>query len=769
MNAIISQAGNDYRDYGLNVLPAWRETKRPSTSSWARYQTEQYKGAFKTDALCIVCGKISGNLETIDFDMAGRSFESWKEEVLKNDGYQDVLDTLVIEKTQSGGYHVGYRSEFIEPTQKLCLIKKGNTYVSSIETRSEGSVILVSPSSGYELIQGKWTEPPTLPKEVRDVLINSARNLTEAEIKPRLRNTKRVLTDSTNSNDVAQFLREDDTSRRVLLQHGWTCVGDYKDNKEVWRRPGKRQGISATLDKETGLVYVFTSNAYPLMSNTTYTPLQLLATMEFNGCESEAAKSVIRASANNDNQIYKCPISIRSESFIKSLDPPEVKNEKEYTSVYDVPFPDLCLNPGGYLQEVVDYTDRISTRKQPRLAFAAAFTSLGHLMSRRVIFEHSNITPCIYTIGISPPSSGKSFGRVANQTIFHLDETGTSSYEIIEQVESVQALQNSVQAYKKCFLMQDEFGDWLTSIVRERGNGNKTRIIGEMLKLFSESSNPAYVPRVTASTFNKGSQPIPVEYPSFSLYGVTNFAEFQSALSERLLGNGFIARVLFVVGDNVSPIYLPEYENLGKRDSRTPPETIQKMFKEYLQFRPTDALKNRIPNLFPIGIDRDAYDLIRAYSLEKDKEYLDLNEIEAFDLKTLKGRTYEKTIKYSLIFACSKFGTNEKMLRIDKSVAEQAMALSIYEHDLYEYLTKTEIAASESEGLIKNVEKWLRTLKKDTFTKSAFTRRFQRLTSQERVQVLMTLEDKGTIQPELVKGDGASRAKTIYNIDRSLL
>ena len=129
-----------------------------------------------------------------------------------------------------------------------------------------------------------------------------------------------------------------------------------------------------------------------------------------------------------------------------------------------------------------------------------------------------------------------------------------------------------------------------------------------------------------------------------------------------------------------------------------------------------------------------------------------------------------KTIKYSLIFACSKFGTNEKMLEIDKVGAEQAMALlSIYEHELYEYLTKTEIAASESEGLIKNVEKWLRTLKKDTFTKSAFTRRFQRLTSQERVQVLMTLEDKGTIQPELVKGDGASRAKTIYNIDRSLL
>ncbi|MBR4753049.1 MAG: bifunctional DNA primase/polymerase [Thermoguttaceae bacterium] len=768
----LQRTAKRYRAEGLNILPAWKKTKRPSLSNWREFQKEFYQGKFPTDAICAVCGAVSGNLEVIDFDRQAVSFDAWKQEVLSHEGFQDVFDALVIERTQSGGLHVGYRAEEIEPTQKLCMIADGDKYVSTIETRSEGSIVLIAPSDGYELIQNDWTVVPTLPTEIRDVLVNSARALTEQTIKPVLKNAPVEFKDvhkGTQREDVAVFLREDDASRRLLLNRGWTCVCDYKDGKELWRRPGKRTGVSATLDKETGLVYVWTSNAHPLDQNQTYTPLQLLAAYEFNGDESVAAKAVVRDCRNDSEPVYKCPISIVPSVDLVEPEPPEDSIANKYSSIYEVPFPENGLNPGGYLEDVLDYTDKISMRPQRRLAFGAALTALGHVLSRRIRYKYSGLTPSIYTIGISPPSSGKSSGRIATQQIFNLDPNGVSQVELIESIESVQALQSAIQCYHKCFLMQDEFGGWLTATMRESSNSNKSRIIDEVLKLFSESNNPHYVPRITAGNFKKDGSIVPVEYPSFSLYGVTNLVELQTALNERLLKNGFVARTLFIAGDAEARIRLPTYDEIQGEVDRTVPKKIELQFLNYLNFHATDPLARRTTDQFPVDIDRDAYEAVREYALERDEEYLEINEIERFDLKIFKGRSFEKTIKYALILAASRFGADEQTLKIDKFVIEQAIALSRYEHELYTFLTQTEFAETEVSRQVKTVEKWLRSLKEDAFSKTVFTRKFQHMRPLDRAEVLRTLEDSEIITSERVETENNNKKTTIYHINRSFL
>ena len=201
----------------------------------------------------------------------------------------------------------------------------------------------------------------------------------------------------------------------------------------------------------------------------------------------------------------------------------------------------------------------------------------------------------------------------------------------------------------------------------------------------------------------------------------------------------------------------------------TVPDRLKGQFLALLSFNKTDALKNRIPTLFPVDIDRDAYEYVRAYALEKDREYLELDEIESFDLKVLKGRTYEKTIKYALNFAVSRFGADENALKIDMVAAQQAVALSQYEHEIYEFLTKTEISGSESENLVKSVEKWLRSLKEDSFTKTAFTRKFQKLNVLERSQALKTLEEKGVLETSYIQNAQNHKKSVIYTINRSYL
>ena len=771
----LTKVAKGYKKEGLNVLPAWKNTKRPSTADWRCYQTEFYEGKFPTDAICIVCGEISGGLEVIDFDKKAISFEAWKKEVVKLGVSDKVFDHLVIERTQSGGKHVAYRAQNIEPTQKLCMISDGEGgYVCSIETRSEGSIVLVAPSDGYEIENGSWESVPYLDNELRDKLITAARNLTEQVIAPKFRDAPVEFKDmhrETLGEDVAIFLREDDASRKLLIKHGWTYVSDYQDNKELWRRPGKNTGVSATLDKETGLVYCWSSNAYPLSVNETYTPLQLLAELEYNGDIKEASRDIVRDCRQDDEPIYTCPFTIRSKEEIKVYDEtPKQQKEQKYKSIYEVPFPKSCLNPGGFLEDLMDYIDSISMREQRHLGFAASITALGHVLSRRLVYKYSNLSPALYTIGICPPSSGKSSARRALQTLFSFDKSGNSSTETIESIESVQALQSAIQQYKKCFLMQDEFGAWLTATVIEASNGNKRRIIDEVLKLYSETCNPHYVSRITAGSFKNDNTSIPVEYPGFSLYGVTNLLEFQTAMNERLLENGFVARVLFVAGNDQSAIKLDSYDDMIKGGKIECPEKVISFFQKLLEFRPTDPINNRIPDLFPVDITREAYGIIRDYSLECDKEYLNINETETFDLKIFKGRAFEKAMKYALNFAVSRHGVDEDKLIIDKRSIEQAIDLSRYEYEFYSFLAKTEIAETETVREIRTVEKWLRSLKEDTFSKGKFTSKFQRFGIQTRAEILKTLEDKGVLTLERAKtNDGQKRLTTLYHINREKL
>ena len=67
-----------YLAAGLCVLPASWAGKRPVIGQWKPYQkrrpTEIELSAWfdnNPDAVCILCGEVSGNFETMDFDAGG--------------------------------------------------------------------------------------------------------------------------------------------------------------------------------------------------------------------------------------------------------------------------------------------------------------------------------------------------------------------------------------------------------------------------------------------------------------------------------------------------------------------------------------------------------------------------------------------------------------------------------------------------------------------------------------------------------------------------
>lgn len=290
---IESETAMRYLRNGLAVLPASKAQKRPCLPQWSEFQTrlpteEEVRRWFAEprEAQCLVCGKVSGNLEVIDFDNHGELYFKWKDAIP-----DDLLARLVIEQTQSGGYHVAYRcQDEVCGNIRLAQGERNGKMMTLVETRGEGGLILCAPGDGYSLVQGDYTALPVLTKEERETLLNAAWKMNE---KPEQKMPKPTgCPDEHFENRPGDDYNARGDIRAVLQKHGWTSLGVQPDGNEYWRRPGKKEGNSATL--KDGVFYVFSSNADPFESNRPYNAFTAYTLLEHNGDFGEAATELLK-------------------------------------------------------------------------------------------------------------------------------------------------------------------------------------------------------------------------------------------------------------------------------------------------------------------------------------------------------------------------------------------------------------------------------------------------------------------------------------------
>jgi hypothetical protein len=353
----IMDAAQAYLSAGLCVLPAIRAEKRPAIGRWKQYQTRRPTEAELSawfakhpDAVCILCGVVSGNAEMIDFDGGGELFDAWCKAIPA-----ELLRRLVIEASPSGGWHVVYRCICaICGNLKLAQRKDGEKIVTLIETRGEGGLFLCAPTPGYELMQGDLCDLPVLTAKERDILLQAAWALNEYQ--PPVAQGRRLsanrgemcasvadngnlwehnshngplsehnshngrfsaenshnrdsLAHNSNNGQLSEHNSHngrfsahnadrpgDDFNNRgdvraVLDKHGWVRVREGEN--EHWRRPGKdfsKRGWSATLKDR--VFYVFSSNAAPFEPNQGYSPFSVYTWLEHDGDFEQAARSL---------------------------------------------------------------------------------------------------------------------------------------------------------------------------------------------------------------------------------------------------------------------------------------------------------------------------------------------------------------------------------------------------------------------------------------------------------------------------------------------
>lgn len=289
----MKQEALKYIKNGLSVLPnKMPGSKNPDLKEWKSYQSkiasiEQVSKWFvKEKGISIVCGEVSGNLEVIDLESYkygdGDLFQELSE-LIELD-HPSLLNQLVIQKSASNGHHLIYRCNQIQGAQILAR-KADNELL--IETRGEGSLIIAAPTKGYELIQNNFENIPEITPAQRTYLLETASSFNGLiKEEPRHIPPPALTSDNSPGNEY----NHSGDFKNILKDSGWRFVYS-RGHIEYWRRPGKKEGISATWNFTPGKFHVFSSNALPFEIGC-YSPFAVYTFLKHSGDFKQAAQDL---------------------------------------------------------------------------------------------------------------------------------------------------------------------------------------------------------------------------------------------------------------------------------------------------------------------------------------------------------------------------------------------------------------------------------------------------------------------------------------------
>ena len=735
-----------YYDAGLNVLPAIKAQKRP-VGAWKRWTTERpdfdavFRPGLAFDAICVVCGATSGGLEILDFDQKAVKFDAFvdlltPEKCERPTGADSNARAVArikavfdgpVETTQSGGKHLAFRSDCCGKNQKLANNASGVT----IETRGEGGICLIAPSPGYELISGDWLNVPVVGGDVRDRLMNAARSLNES--KPPTGKVPNSPRPSRNpapigSESVADYLRGNlQIVRDALTRKGWEYLRDEGDF-EQWSRPNQQVvgKMGGSLNVKEKYFYCFTSNAPPFEPNKCYSPLEVVALLDFKGDVSEASRAFARPRARRNVVVDAYDPFIESAPTVQTV---QTKTRRKT----DVEFPrELLEDVGGMIGEIQAQMNRLAIRPQPEGAFLGAFCTSSYLVGRSIALNYSGtlVTPNVYGLFLAPTGMGKeAIRRVASEVArcYAPGETTPESFA------SVQALQNLLSRRQKLFWLHDEFGRDLAVMTGEKNNVNVTGIITESLKLYSNANNRAYLPKVVAQEAKGAKKIEPVDRPYLTIFATGNPSEYYDATTDALLRNGYVARFTTVLGRKYSEKKTTTFE---EATGSAPFELTKDFQSRIFDWKKFEMSASGGPFLVPF--EKRAFERICDFDATIERQI----RVESVSNETLAGaraRYFEKVWKYALNFGASRYGPTQEM-RVDDDCARLATLLVDYESRLFAQSAER-FAGNMTTRLALDVRDWAETVG-GSFTQTDFTRKFQRRGGRrDRQEVLDNLID----------------------------
>ena len=655
--AIPVETASAYLKAGLSVLPAVKARKRPAVGAWKTWSQRlptdiEVEAWFSNghEALCVIAGAVSGDLECIDFDQKAEAYPAWCAKIDSS-----LLASLVVESTPSGGKHVVYRCEGkVEGNQKLAQGVRDGKIATLIETRGEAGLFLCAPSPGYTLEHGDFAHIPTIPQEAREALLSAARELDEQPPAEARESAPAPAVAAPAASSPGFLTRPGDDfasrgdPRPYLLAHGWTLCGEKSDGNELWTRPGKdaRAGHSATL--KDGVFFVFSSNASPFEPNRGYNAYQVYALLEHANDFKAATAALIDMGYGTKDTTADVDISailsdtICAESTRSENDREDDCPDRTEECADPGPIPDHLFDVPGFVTELMGYTLRTAPYPNRALAFAGAFALLGHLSGRKYKDEYDT-RPNLYFLSLAASGTGKQHPRGVNVSLAALK--GFAS-EMGDYFASGEGLEDSFLS-NPCMFYQIDEADTLFNTVKMKDT--RAEMISSMLLRMYSESNSVHIMRKKALQRGQPASSSSIIQPHLTFLGTAVPKFFYASLSERVMANGLLARCLVL--------------EAGKRGEANDnavaeefPERVLSDITDLIRIGHENALFSEFPQTRTAPMEARAKLLLKDVRREADAMYAKYDQSESANecALALWARAGEKVSKFALVRAISR-------------------------------------------------------------------------------------------------------------------
>jgi hypothetical protein len=309
---------SSYTRAGISVIPVKADgSKSPAENGWRKYSNqiadsttlERWFGGPAPVGLGAVPGPASGNLVVLDFECVGgqSAYAQWYASLPP--ALQAVVDCIPLVQTPSGGMHLWVRLAEPQPGAKLARFASGKT---KIEIRGEGHQVLAPGCPAechragklYEWVKepardsdGAMMFPVLVDEHWADMLAAAAGcNEYSPPDQPRDRDREPVAPSGVDSPGSC-FNRDGTWEETGLFDAGWTWARRIGDDRGFLTRPGKDEGISASVgmvsSKENGYPYLYIwSTSTDLAAETPYSKFAVFAYLCHRGDFAAAAKSL---------------------------------------------------------------------------------------------------------------------------------------------------------------------------------------------------------------------------------------------------------------------------------------------------------------------------------------------------------------------------------------------------------------------------------------------------------------------------------------------
>jgi hypothetical protein len=250
-------------EQGISLIPVHDQGDRKKTpySGWKQFQARIATTAelnasleqYRTTAVAMVCGAVSGNMEVIDVDV--KNWQGIDALVLTTikELYPDLAAILRVHRTPSGGLHIIYRISDNEAEGNQKLAHASQDAGCAIETRGTGGYVLMPPSLGYSQLGDRPI--PTLTWAQRCSLIELCRSFNRKVTVVKERKPSKHEQDYYSENPWDHFAGSDQAPSALPWPQ---CK--HTSHHVYYTRPGG-DGIGASFDLDKRYYYFFTSSS----------------------------------------------------------------------------------------------------------------------------------------------------------------------------------------------------------------------------------------------------------------------------------------------------------------------------------------------------------------------------------------------------------------------------------------------------------------------------------------------------------------------------